>query len=141
MKASVVINSGLLALTCCVLIAGCAEVPTTVPGQQMTGEEIKMLITQRTLECEDTARGRYWGFHPDAETATAKYTDNHGTSTLAKAKMTYTSDTVCPTWNNKDWSSHCSEFWREGDVIRAVNKKNRKDRCIGKMVDGNPYGL
>ena len=141
MNAIAVTRSVLLTLTCCVLIAGCAEAPTTVPGQQLTGEEIKILITQRTLECENTGRGHYWGFHPNAETATAKYTDNHGKTTLAKAKLTYTSDTVCPTWDNKDWNSSCSEFWREGDVIRTVIKKNRKDRCIGKVVDGNPYGL
>jgi hypothetical protein len=110
----------------------------------MTGEEVKTLITQRSYDCENPDRvngGHYWGFHPDSETALSKFTDNRGETTRAKGKLRYESDAVCVSWDRKDWNSSCYEFWRDGDVLRTWDKRNRKDLCVGKVVDGNPYDL
>ena len=141
MKVSVMVGAGLLGLACCVVVAGCAEGPTSNAGRVMTGEEIKNLITQHTVEATNSRGGLYRGYHPDSETALGRMTESNGETYDVKGRMTFKGQAVCVVWNRKGWGNSCYQYVQDGDKFVWKNLNDRNDYGTLKVIDGNPFGL
>ena len=141
MKATVVFGAALLRIACFTMIGGCAEEPPSGSGRLMTGEEIKTLITHRSIEGTNSLGGHYLVYYPDSETLVLRYTEPNGPTTDVKGRLTYKAHAYCVAWNRKDWGNQCYRFERDGEEIVYRNMKDKKEFGPIKMLDGNPFGL
>ena len=136
-------------LTASLFATGCATTqdatqPSTTPAEAqtlLTGEEIRSLISGRTVE----------GKNSDAQNVKA-YNSPDGTVSAVSAKgdKTYAStgtweiqgNTICAKWDNKDWKPGCSTVTKNGEnYLFKPTVSGIPSIPAAKLVDGNPHNL
>jgi hypothetical protein len=142
-KLIVTIFTTLITAAGCVTTQDSGQTPTTVgePPKTLTGDEIKSLISGRTVVGRTSD-----GFDIKAYNTP----DGKISATSEQGGKTYRSDgtweiqgnTVCAKWANKDWKPACSALTKNGETyLIKPTSSGVSPIPAAKYVDGNPYNL
>jgi hypothetical protein len=122
--------------------AGLLAIVGTAIAADMTGDEIRATLSDKTvyLECGARSTGgqgrgvQYYGADGTAIYKSAKRGMLHGTWAVK-------GNTVCNDWKEAP-NNPCSRFDKQGDTITMINVATKQSRCkITKTAPGNAEKL
>jgi hypothetical protein len=126
-----------------IVMAGVAGLAGSALAADMTGDEIKSFVSDKTAYLETTADSStgkagqgviYW-----AADGTALYKTPMGV--MWHGKWEIKGNTLCPNWKEKPKGS-CARYNKTGDTIRVVDALSGKTRAkVVKSVAGNAENL
>jgi hypothetical protein len=132
-----------IALNSFLVAAGVTGVIGSAVAADLTGDEIKALISGKTVYIETTSASSsgqagqaviYWAADGTALFRTPNGTIMHGTWQIK-------GNTNCPEWKERPGSA-CVRYDKAGDVVTAIDATSGQPRAkYMKIVPGNPEKL